>query len=210
MPVSLAAAAICAANRSSVPTSPPSASSAEFFCAQQLLELGCRLARLAAVRLVGDHGKALALRGCQLLHGLEGEWEGLDGAHHNLLAAAQRLGQLAALAAASPLMVATTPLVRSKSKMASCSCVVQSTCGRSPPARCRTAYGSVASCRSARKCAVQAIELVLPLPALCWIRYLCPALGQHGGLQLARGIELVVTREDEARHLLLAVALGDG
>ena len=30
------------------------------------------------------------------------------------------------------------------------------------------------SCSSARKCAVQAIELVLPDPAECWIRYRLP------------------------------------
>jgi hypothetical protein len=75
------------------------------------------------VRFVGDHGKALALGGGQFLHRFDGEGEGLDGADHNLLVARQRLGQFAALAALRPLMVATTPVVRWKSKIASCNCV---------------------------------------------------------------------------------------
>jgi hypothetical protein len=55
-----------------------------------------------------------------------------------------------------------------------------------------------ASCSSARKCAVQAMELVLPEPAECWIEVLAArAVAQHGGLELARHVELVVAREDD-------------
>ena len=39
------------------------------------------------MRLIGNHGKALALRGGQLMYGLHGEWKGLNRAHHNLFAA---------------------------------------------------------------------------------------------------------------------------
>ena len=80
-------------------TSPPSLEFRQLLGDQHRLQLGRRLAGLRAVRLVGDHGEALALRGRQLAHRLQGEGEGLDGADHDLLVAGQRLGQLAALAA---------------------------------------------------------------------------------------------------------------
>ena len=63
------------------------------------LQLRRRLAGLGAVRLVGDHGEALALRGGQLAHGFQREGERLDRADDDLLVAGKRLGQLAALAA---------------------------------------------------------------------------------------------------------------
>ena len=54
--------------------------------AQQLLQLGRRFAGLAGMGFVGNHGKALALGGRQLLHLGQGEGEGLDGADDDLLA----------------------------------------------------------------------------------------------------------------------------
>ena len=69
----------------------------------------------------------------------------------------------------SLVMVATTPVVRWNSNSASCSCASSTlrsltTSTLSKTLRCWS------SCRSARKCAAQAIELVLPEPAECWIR----------------------------------------
>ncbi|MNL44897.1 hypothetical protein D3C87_1675020 [compost metagenome] len=58
----------------------------EFFSAEHLLELGCCFAGLGAVGLVGDDGKAFALRGSKILNRLEGEGKGLDRADHDLLA----------------------------------------------------------------------------------------------------------------------------
>ena len=71
-----------------------------FLRAQHLLELRRRLPGLRAVRLVGDHCEALALRRGQLAHGLQREGEGLDGADDDLLAGLQRLAQLLALGSA--------------------------------------------------------------------------------------------------------------
>ena len=73
----------------------------------------------------------------------------------------------------SPLIVATTPVVRSKSKIASCNC--ESITLRSETTSTESnSFLCCASCRSARKCADQAMEFVLPEPAECWIRYLPP------------------------------------
>ena len=109
----------------------------------------------------------------------------------------------------SPLIVATTPVVRSKSKIASCSCV-SITLRSETTSTVSNTFWCCASCRSARKCAVQAMEFVLPEPAECWIRYLPPGPSrQHRRLQLARGVELVEAREDDALDLLLLVPLGD-
>ena len=115
----------------------------------------------------------------------------------------------ALLLPSSPLIVATTPVVRSKSKIASCSWA-SITLRSEMTSTVSNTFLCSASCRSARKCAVQAIELVLPEPAECWTRYLrARPVREHGGLQLARDVELVVAREDDARDLLLLVALGD-
>ncbi|MNL48180.1 hypothetical protein D3C87_1710190 [compost metagenome] len=73
-----------------------------FLRGQELLQLGCRLARLRAVGLVGNHCEALALRCGQLLHGLQGEREGLDGANDDFLAAFECQAKLGALAARLP------------------------------------------------------------------------------------------------------------
>ena len=73
----------------------------------------------------------------------------------------------------SPLIVATTPVVRSKSKIASCNCE-SITLRSETTSTVSNSFLCSASCRSARKCAVHAMELVLPEPAECWIRYLPP------------------------------------
>ena len=160
------------------------------------------------MRLVGDDGEPLALRRRQFAHRLQRKGKGLDGADDDLLARRQRLGELAALAAPSLLMVATTPCVRSKSESASCNCP-SITLRSETTITVEKSFWSLASCRSARKCAVQAIELVLPDPAECWMRYLPPApSSQHRRAQLPRGVELVIAGEDELRDLLLLVFLG--
>jgi hypothetical protein len=74
----------------------------------------------------------------------------------------------------SPLITATTPTVRSKPKIASCNCVSITVRSDTTSTASNTLL-LFASCRSARKCADHAIELVLPDPAECWIRYLPPA-----------------------------------
>ena len=107
------------------------------------------------------------------------------------------------------MIVATTPVVRWKSKSASCSCA-SITLRSETTSTVSNTFLCSASCSSARKCAVQAMEFVLPEPAECWIRYLPPGpSAQHGRLQLARDVELVVAREDDLLDLLLLVALGD-
>ncbi len=68
----------------------------------------------------------------------------------------------------SLVMVATTPVVRSKSKIASCNWLSSTLRSDTTSTLSNTFLSS--RCRSARKCAVQAIELVLPDPAECWIR----------------------------------------
>jgi hypothetical protein len=77
------------------------------------------------------------------------------------------------LLAPSPVITATTPCVRSKDMMASRSWS-SSTVRSEITITVSKTFWSLASCRSARKCAVQAIELVLPEPAECCIRYLPP------------------------------------
>ena len=66
----------------------------------------------------------------------------------------------------SLLMVTTTPCVRSKAASASCNCP-SITLRSETTMTVEKSFWSLASCRSARKCAVQAIELVLPDPAEC-------------------------------------------
>ncbi len=66
----------------------------------------------------------------------------------------------------SLVIVATTPVVRSKSKMASCNCA-SSTVRSDTTSTLSNSFLCSVSCKSARKCAVQAIELVLPDPAEC-------------------------------------------
>ena len=161
------------------------------------------------MRLVGNHGKALALRGGQLLHGLEGEWEGLDGAHHNLLAAAQCLGQLAALAARVTLDGGHHALGALEVEDG----LLQLRIEHVAVADHQHAVEQLMVLRIVQvgqkvRRPGNRIGLAAARAVLDQVFMPCP-LGQHGGLQLARGIELVVAREDEARHLLLAVALGD-
>ena len=122
--------------------------------------------------------------------------EGLDGADDDLLARLRAPPPaVALLLPPSPLIVATTPMVRSKPQIASCNCW-SITLRSETTRRCRTASSSFASCRSARKCAVQAMEFVLPEPAECWIRYLPPAPSSRPRPQLPRRVQLVVARED--------------
>ena len=137
----------------------------------------------------------------------ERKGKGLDRADDDLLAAASASASSPLLLAPSPLIVATTPVVRSKSKSASCSCA-SITLRSETTSTVSNSFSCLASCRSARKCADHAMELVLPEPAECWIRYLPPApSSQHGGLQLPRGVELVIARKDDACDLLLLVLL---
>ena len=72
-----------------------------------------------------------------------------------------------------PVMVATTPLVRWKSKSASWSCESMTVRSETTSTVSKT-FLAWASCSSAKKWAVQAMELVLPEPAECWMRYLPP------------------------------------
>ena len=109
---------------SSVLTSPPSASSCKLLGRQHRLELRGGLAGLRAVRLVGDHREPLALRSPPARAPPSSANGKVWMVQTTIfLSPRERLRQLAALAAApSPLIVATTPVVRSKSKIASCSC----------------------------------------------------------------------------------------
>ena len=85
---------------SSVLTSPPSFSSASSSGDSTAFSFAAASPGLRAVRLVGDDGEALALRGRQLAHRFQRKGEGLDRADDDLLVAGQRLRQFAALAAA--------------------------------------------------------------------------------------------------------------
>ena len=78
------------------------------------------------------------------------------------------------LLAPSPLIVATTPW-SARSRRSLPATAGRSRCGRDTTSTESKTFLCCASCRSARKCADQAIELVLPEPAECWIRYLPPA-----------------------------------
>ena len=139
----------------------------------------------------------------------EREGKGLDGADDDLLARRQRLGQLAALAAAFALdrgHDALRALERRRSLPATAPSI---TLRSETTSTVENSFLSLASCRSARKCAVQAMELVLPEPAECWIRYLPPAPSASTAAdQLSGGVELVVAGEDELFDLLLLVLLG--
>ena len=118
MPLSLARVAICAASMSSVLISPPSPARPSPR-RKHLLEFCRSLSSLRGMRLIGDDGKRLTFGGRQLTDLFERERKRLDGADDDLLALCQRLRQLSALAVASDLMVATTPVVRWKSNSAS-------------------------------------------------------------------------------------------
>jgi hypothetical protein len=86
------------ARMSCVLTSPPSFQIGELLGTQHRLQLGRRLARLRAVGLVCNHGKALALGGRQIADGVDRERKGLDGADDDFLVAGEGFGELAALA----------------------------------------------------------------------------------------------------------------
>jgi len=73
-----------------------------------------------------------------------------------------------------PVTTATTPVVRWKSKTASWSWAPSRVRSEITSTMSKTLL-SAESCRSAKKWAVQAMVLVLPEPAECWIRYLPPA-----------------------------------
>ena len=73
----------------------------------------------------------------------------------------------------SPSMTATTPSVRWKSKIACRSCASSTLRSLTTSTESKT-FWFASSCSSARKCAVHAIEFVLPEPAECWIRYFRP------------------------------------
>ena len=123
-----------------MPTSPPSSSSRSSSADSTCLSLAAASPVCERVRLVGDDREALALRRGQFLHRLQREGEGLDGADDDLLAARQRLRPARrSCCRASPLMVATTPAVRSKSKIASCSCASSTLRSRDHQHACRTA-----------------------------------------------------------------------
>jgi hypothetical protein len=71
-------------------------------------------------------------------------------------------------------------------------------------------FRCAASCRSARKCADQAMEFVFPEPGRV-LDEVAPArpLGEHRGHEGAGGVELVVPGEGHTGDLLLGVALRD-
>ena len=118
-------------------TSPPSfeflrAPRAESTC----LELGGGFASLRAVGLVGDYREVFSLGSRQFLRtAFQGERKRLDGADYDFLVTAFRAAWPVRrfCCCSRSLMVATTPVVRSKSKMASCNCVHRSRCDRTRP-----------------------------------------------------------------------------
>jgi hypothetical protein len=105
-------------------------------------------------------------------------------------------------------MTATTPWVRSKSKMAAWSWA-SITLRSETTMTAENSFSLLASCRSARKCAVQAHGVGLARARRVLDQVLSSRLlRQHRGDQLPRGVELMVAGEDELLDTLLAVALG--
>ena len=176
------------------------------FAAEHLLELGRRLARLAGMRLVGNHGKALALRGRQLAHRRQRERKGLDGADHDLLVARQRLRQLLALAgivagdaghhAGGALKVVDRLLQLRVQHVA----VAHHQHAGKHLAVLRVVQLAQKVRRPGNRVGLARARAVLdqiPVPR---------PLGQHRLHQLACGVQLVVAREQHRLHLLLRVA----
>ena len=190
-------------------TSPPSLQFLQFLGRQHRLQLGRRLAGLRAVRLVGDHREALALRRRQLRAPPPARRE-TSGSCRRRSSCRRRAPSASSplLLPPSPLIVATTPVVRSKSKIASCSWV--SITLRSETTRTveqllvlrvvqvgqevRRPRDRVGLARAGR-----VLDQVLA----------ARPFRQHGGLQLAGGVELVIAGEDELLDLLLLVLLRD-
>ncbi len=174
MPLSAVRAVICARRMSSKPDFATILELLPLLGAKHLLQLRRRLARLRTVRLIGDHGESFALGRRQLSDLFQRERKGLDGADDDLLVPGERLGKFAALAAAfsldggynagGPLEIEDGVLQLLVDDIA----VADTTITESKTFRFS------ASCRSAKKCAVHAIEFVFPEPAECWIRYLPP------------------------------------
>ena len=172
MPLSASARlVICAAARPRADF-PPSSSS--LLGCQHLLQLAGALACLRTVRLIGDHGIAFAFRRRKLTAPSLGRTGRSESCRRRSSCRRTAPRQVRALAAALALMLVTTPVVRSKSKIASCSCPSITLRSLTTSTESKTFLWS-ASWSSARKCAVHAIEFVLPEPAECWIRYLPPA-----------------------------------
>ena len=161
------------------------------------------------MRLVGDHREPLALRRRQLAHGLEREGEGLDGADHDLLAAGQRLRQLAALAAA---------LALDRRHHAGRALEVEERLlqlGVDHVAVGDHQHGveqllvlRVVQVGQEVRRPGDGVRLARAGRVLDQILAARP-VRQHRGLQLARGVELVEAREDDLLDLLLLVPLGD-
>ncbi|MDP2823093.1 MAG: hypothetical protein Q8O52_10520 [Sulfuritalea sp.] len=181
----------------------------QFLGAQHRLQLRRCLAGLRAVRLVGDHREAFALGGGQLGHGFEGKGKGLDGADHDFLVAGKCLGQLAALAAvlvgdrgdhaAGALKVEQRFLKLRVDDVAVgdhqhgvedllVPRIVQ--LGE----KVRGPRDGVGLARAGR----MLNEILAARPVV-----------EHGRLELARHVELMVAGEDDLLDLLLLVALGD-
>ena len=208
MPPSAARAAICAARISSVLTSPPSSSPAISSAESTCLQLRRRLAGLGRMRLVGNHGEALALRRRQLAHGLEREGERLNGADDDLLSRASAVASWPLLLPVSLLMVATTPCVRSKPR-ARPATARQSHCDRTRRSPSRTAFVlGVVQVGEEMRGPGDRIRLSRSGRMLDQI-FAARAFLPHRGDELSRRVELVIAGEDELGDLLLLVLLGD-
>ena len=181
----------------------------QFLGRQHRLELAGGLAGLRAVRLVGNDGKTLALRSRQLAHGFQGEREGLDGADDDLLAAVECFGQRRALGPVGVLDgrhhargalkvkqrllqlrvddIAVRNHQHGVEHLAVLGVVQLGQEVRRPGNR----VGLARTCRM--------LDQVLAARAVL----------QHRPLELARHVQLVVARKDDALDLLFLVALGD-
>ena len=178
-------ACICAASRSSVSNSPPSSSSASSAGDSTSFSL-------AAVSLVCEECASSAITAKRLpsvaasSRTLSSALGKVCSVHTTIfLPAASASASSWLLLAPSPFTTATTPWVRSKPMMASCNWSSSTVRSDTTTTVSKTLRLS-ASCRSARKCAVHAIELVLPEPAECWIRYLSPGPSRRTAATIAR------------------------
>ena len=159
--------------------------------------------------LVGDHGEAFALRCGQLAHCFKGEGEGLDGAHHDLLVAREGRRELAALAAF---------LVGDRGHHAAGALEVEQRLlqlGIDDVAVGDHQHGvedllvpgvmqlGQEVCRPG-----DGVGLARTRRVLDQVLAARPVV-EHGPLELAGDVELMVTGEDDVLDLLLLVALGD-
>ena len=180
----------------------------EFFGIQHLLELGRRVPGLAAVGLVGDDGEAFAMRGGQILHGLQGERKGLDGADHNLLAPGQGFRQFSALALALPLDGGDHAggALEVEDRLLQLGVQHVAVADHQHTVKQLLVLGVV---QVGQKVGGPCNGIGLARAGAVLDQVLLPrALRQHRIQQLAGGVQLVVTREDDPGDLLLAVTPG--